>query len=159
MRKSEVGGQRSEVGSQRSEVRGQKSEDEDQSSEVRRNKGEGSESVTIWGTGTPRREFLYVDDMADACLFVMKHYNEDEMINIGVGKDISITELARLIKDVVAFEGPIHHDLSKPDGTPQKLLDVSRLESMGWRSKTSLREGIEKTYRWYVEEGARTDRR
>jgi GDP-L-fucose synthase len=112
-------------------------------------------AVTIWGTGAPRREFLYVDDMADACLFVMKHYDEDEMINIGVGEDIPITELARLIKEIVGFTGSIRHDLSKPDGTPQKLLDVSRLESMGWRSKTSLRDGIEKTYRWYVEEGQR----
>ena len=112
-------------------------------------------AVTIWGTGTPRREFLYVDDMADACVFVMKHYNEDEMINIGVGKDISISELAELISEIVGFRGTTSYDRTKPDGTPRKLLDVSRLESMGWRSKTSLREGIKKTYRWYIEEGVR----
>jgi len=109
-------------------------------------------SVTIWGTGTPRREFLYVDDLADACVFVMNHYEEDEIINIGAGKDISIKELAELIKDITGFEGAIRYDPSKPDGTPRKLLDVSRLESLGWRSRISLREGIEKTYQWYVNE-------
>ena len=112
-------------------------------------------TVTIWGTGTPRREFLYVDDLADACLFIMKHYDEDDIINIGVGKDISISELAALIGEIVGFRGTIRYDRTKPDGTPQKLLDVSRLESLGWRSNTSLREGLEKTYRWYVEEGTR----
>jgi len=105
--------------------------------------------VSIWGTGKPRREFLYVDDLADACLFIMNNYDEGEIINIGVGKDISIGELAELIKDIVGFEGSIRYDPSKPDGTPRKLLDVSKLESLGWRSKTSLREGIEKTYEWY----------
>ena len=105
--------------------------------------------VSIWGTGKPRREFLYVDDLADACLFIMNNYDEGEIINIGVGKDISIGELAELIKEIVGFEGSIQYDPSKPDGTPRKLLDVSKLESLGWRSKTSLREGIEKTYEWY----------
>ena len=105
--------------------------------------------VSIWGTGKPRREFLYVDDLADACLFIMNNYDEGEIINIGVGKDISIGELAELIKEIVGFEGSIRYDPSKPDGTPRKLLDVSKLESLGWRSKTSLREGIEKTYEWY----------
>ncbi len=105
--------------------------------------------VSIWGTGKPRREFLYVDDLADACLFIMNNYDEGEIINIGVGKDISIRELAELIKEIVGFEGSIQYDPSKPDGTPRKLLDVSKLESLGWRSKTSLREGIEKTYEWY----------
>ena len=114
-----------------------------------------SESVTIWGTGKPKREFLYVDDLADACLFIMKHYDEDEIINIGVGKDISISELAELISELLGFSGTIRYDRTKPDGTPRKLLDVSRLEALGWRSKTSLREGIQKTYRWYVEEGSR----
>jgi len=136
-------------------VRDQKSEVRDQRSEVRGKSLEGGESVTIWGTGTPRREFLYVDDLADACLFVMKHYDENEMINIGVGKDMAISELAELISDIVGFKGNIRYDRSKPDGTPQKLLDVSRLASLGWKSKTSLRQGIEKTYRWYVEEGVR----
>jgi GDP-L-fucose synthase len=112
-------------------------------------------SVTIWGTGNPRREFLHVDDLADACVFLMKNYDESEMINIGVGKDISIRELAELIKEIVGFDGEIRYDTSKPDGTPRKLLDVSRLESLGWRSRISLREGIEKTYQWYVKEGAR----
>jgi GDP-L-fucose synthase len=107
--------------------------------------------VTIWGTGTPRREFLHVDDLADACVFVMKNYDESEIINIGIGKDITIGELADLIKDIVGFKGSIEYDSSKPDGTPRKLLDVSRLEGLGWKSRISLREGIEKTCRWYVE--------
>ena len=111
--------------------------------------------VTIWGTGTPRREFLHVDDLADACLFIMKHYDENEMINIGVGKDITISELSELIKQIVAFKGEIRYDDSKPDGTQRKLLDVSRLNSLGWRSRISLREGIENTYKWYVKEGSR----
>ena len=111
--------------------------------------------VTIWGTGAPRREFLYVDDLADACVFIMNHYDGNEMINIGVGKDISIKELADLIGEVVGFEGTIRYDRTKPDGTPRKLLDVSRLQSLGWRDKTSLREGIQKTYAWYVSEAAR----
>ncbi len=111
-------------------------------------------TVTIWGTGTPRREFLHVDDLADACVFLMQNYDESEIINIGVGKDISIRELAELIKEIVGFRGEIRYDISKPDGTPRKLLDVSRIESLGWRSRISLREGIEKTYQWYVKEGA-----
>ena len=111
--------------------------------------------VTIWGTGTPRREFLHVDDLADACLFIMKHYDENEMINIGVGKDITISELSEVIKQIVEFKGEIRYDDSKPDGTQRKLLDVSRLDSLGWRSRISLREGIENTYKWYVKEGSR----
>jgi GDP-L-fucose synthase len=111
--------------------------------------------VTIWGSGTPRREFLHVDDLADACLFIMKHYDENEMINIGVGKDITISELSELIKQIVEFKGEIRYDDSKPDGTQRKLLDVSRLNSLGWRSRISLREGIENTYKWYVKEGSR----
>jgi GDP-L-fucose synthase len=107
--------------------------------------------VTIWGTGQPRREFLYVDDLADACLFIMLHYSGSEFLNIGVGKDISIRELANLIKEIVGFQGEVRYDPSKPDGTPQKLLDVSRLRGLGWQSKTSLKEGIEKTYRWYMQ--------
>jgi len=133
-------------------VRRQKSEVRDQRPEVREKSLEGGESVTIWGTGTPRREFLYVDDLADACVFAMNHYEEDEIINVGAGKDISIKELAELTKDIIGFEGAILYDPSKPDGTPRKLLDVSRLESLGWHSRTSLREGIEKTYQWYVSE-------
>jgi GDP-L-fucose synthase len=107
--------------------------------------------VTIWGSGKARREFLYVDDLADACLFIMLHYSGSEVLNIGVGKDISIGELANLIKEIVGFQGEVRYDASKPDGTPQKLLDVSKLRALGWQSKTSLREGINKTYRWYVQ--------
>jgi GDP-L-fucose synthase len=118
-------------------------------------KMEGNNVVTVWGSGTPRREFLHVDDLADACLFIMKHYDENEMINIGVGKDITISELSELIKQIVEFNGEIRYDNSKPDGTPRKLLAVSRLDSLGWRSRISLREGIEKTYKWYVREGTR----
>jgi GDP-L-fucose synthase len=109
-------------------------------------------TVTIWGTGAPQREFLHVDDLADACVFLMDHYEESEIINIGVGKDISISELADLIKDIVGFKGAIRYDRSKPDGTPRKLLDASKLRALGWQPKISLREGIERTYRWYVEE-------
>ncbi len=111
--------------------------------------------VTLWGTGTPRREFLHVDDLADACVFLMNHYEDSEIINIGVGKDISISELADLIKDIVGFKGTIRYDRTKPDGTPRKLLDVSKLRALGWQPKISLREGIERTYRWYVEECTR----
>ena len=107
-------------------------------------------AVSIWGTGSPRREFLFVDDLADACVFLMKQYDESEVINIGVGKDISILELAEIIKDVSGFTGEIRLNPAKPDGTPRKLLDVSRLEALGWKSLTSLRQGIEKTYGWYV---------
>jgi GDP-L-fucose synthase len=118
-------------------------------------KMEGNNVVTVWGSGTPRREFLHVDDLADACLFIMKHYDENEMVNIGFGKDISISELSELIKQIVEFNGEIRYDDSKPDGTPRKLLDVSRLDSLGWRGRISLREGIQNTYRWYVEAGGR----
>ena len=111
--------------------------------------------VTIWGTGTPRREFLHVDDLADACVFLMNHYDDTDIINIGVGKDISVSELVDLIKDIMAFKGAIHYDRSKPDGTPRKLLDVSKLKALGWQPKISLRQGIEMTYEWYVKEGSR----
>jgi len=111
--------------------------------------------VTLWGTGTPRREFLHVDDFADACVFLMNHYEGSEIINIGVGKDISISELAELIKEIVGFKGAIHYDRSKPDGTPRKLLDVNKLKALGWQARIPLREGIEMTYRWYAKEGAR----
>ncbi len=110
----------------------------------------GSASVEIWGTGKPFREFLYVDDMADACCFLMENYDEPEIINIGTGKDISIADLAMLIKKVVGFAGEIVYDNSRPDGTPKKLIDVTRLTKLGWTSSTSLKEGIRKTYDWYV---------
>lgn len=112
-------------------------------------KVEGKPYVEVWGTGNPRREFLYVDDLAEACLFLMDSYNESEIINIGVGEDISIKELAYIIKEVVGYGGEIRFDLNKPDGSPRKLLDTGRIRALGWRPKISLREGIEKTYRWY----------
>jgi len=109
----------------------------------------GSSSVVLWGTGKPRREFLYIDDLADACVYLMEHYDGSEIVNMGVGEDISIAELAELVRDVTGFQGDIVYDSSKPDGTPRKLLDVSRLRSLGWQARTSLREGITKTYDWY----------
>jgi GDP-L-fucose synthase len=111
-----------------------------------------SKPVTIWGTGNPRREFLHVDDLADALCFLMHHYESDDIINIGVGKDISIWELSKLIKEIVGYEGDIQFDPSKPDGTPRKLLDVSRLNNLGWKSKIPLEEGISKTYQWYLKQ-------
>ncbi len=108
--------------------------------------------VVIWGTGKPFREFLHVDDMADACVYLMENFNMDdigEFVNIGVGKDITIGELAELIKEVVGFKGEIRKDLSKPDGTPQKLLDITKLSSLGWNAKISLKDGIRQTYEWY----------
>lgn len=108
--------------------------------------------VIIWGTGKPYREFLHVDDMADACVYLMENFNTDdigEFVNIGVGKDITIGELAELIKEIVGFKGSIKKDLSKPDGTPQKLLDITKLSSLGWSAKILLRTGIEQTYEWY----------
>ncbi len=107
--------------------------------------------VTIWGTGTPKREFLYVEDLADACVYLMKNYEGTELLNIGVGKDITIGELARLIGKIVGFTGEIVFDPTKPDGVPQKLLQVSRLSDLGWRAMTSLEEGIRKAYKSYLE--------
>lgn len=108
------------------------------------------ESVVIWGTGSPRREFLHVDDLASACLFLMNTYNSSELINVGCGEDVSIAELAAMVREVVGYKGEIVNDLSKPDGTPRKLLDVSRLFSLGWRPSIALDEGIRSTYDWYV---------
>jgi GDP-L-fucose synthase len=106
--------------------------------------------VTIWGTGNPRREFLHVDDFADALLFIMQHQERYELINIGVGKDISIRELGNLIRKIIGYEGDVQFDQTKPDGTPRKLLDVSRLKGLGWQSKIPLEEGISRTYQWYL---------
>jgi len=111
----------------------------------------GEPSVVVWGTGKPRREFLHVDDLANAAEFLMTHYDSEEMVNVGVGEDVTILELAEIVKEVVEYQGSITFDTSKPDGTPQKLLDVSRLNALGWRAKISLREGIESTYRWFLE--------
>ncbi len=107
--------------------------------------------VVIWGTGTARREFLHVDDLADACTFLLESYDGSEPINVGVGRDISIAELAELIADIVGFRGAISFDTTKPDGTPRKLLDVSKLAALGWEPEVSLRDGIEQTYRWFAE--------
>jgi GDP-L-fucose synthase len=109
------------------------------------------DEVVIWGTGKPKREFLHVDDLADSLLYLMNNYDGDQFVNVGVGKDISILELAELIKDVVGFEGEIVNDLSKPDGTPRKLMDVTRLNDLGWEAKISLEEGIKDTYLWFKE--------
>lgn len=109
------------------------------------------EEVVMWGTGKPLREFMYVDDLADALIHLMLNYSDEIHVNMGTGKDLSIGELAQIVKEVVGYEGKIVNDLSKPDGTPRKLLDVSRLEVTGWKYKTELREGIEKVYKWYLE--------
>jgi len=111
--------------------------------------------VTVWGTGTPRREFLAVDDLADACVFVMKHYSGDEFLNVGTGQDITIAEFASLAAEVVGYAGKIAFDTSRPDGAPQKLLDVSRLAALGWRARTRLREGLEGAYADFLASGGR----
>ena len=111
----------------------------------------GSPDVVVWGTGVPRREFLHVDDLAEAALFLMENYNREEIVNVGEGKEISIQELAGLIKEITGYQGEIVFDSSKPDGTPRKLLDISRVEKLGWTPKISLREGIESTYKWFLE--------
>ncbi len=108
-------------------------------------------SVTLWGTGAARREFLHVDDLAGAALFLMESYEGEEIINVGCGEDLTIRELAALVAEVVGYRGEIRFDPSMPDGTPRKLLDVSRLKALGWRPRIGLREGIEQTYRWYLE--------
>jgi GDP-L-fucose synthase len=107
--------------------------------------------VELWGSGTPRREFLHVDDLAAACLYLLDHYDGDSHINVGTGKDIAIRELAVLVADVVGYDGDVVWDGTKPDGTPRKLLDVSRLSSLGWSPSISLMEGIESTYAWFVD--------
>ena len=109
------------------------------------------EEVVIWGSGKIKREFMYIDDLSDALVFLMNNYSENKFINIGTGIDIEINELAEIIKEIVGYKGKIINDLSKPDGTPRKLLDVSRLEAAGWKYKVELKEGIEKTYKWYLE--------
>jgi GDP-L-fucose synthase len=108
-------------------------------------------TVTVWGTGKPLREFLHVDDCAAACLFLMQHYDGEEIVNIGVGEDLSIAELAELVKKVVGFEGEIVYDAGKPDGTPRKLVDVSRINALGWRAAIPLEAGIRSTYEWFLE--------
>jgi len=112
-------------------------------------KESGAEFVEVWGSGEPRREFLYVDDMADACVFMMQNYSSGEIVNVGCGNDISIGELAQLVSKVVGFEGTLKYDPSKPDGTPRKLLDISRLTALGWQPTVALEAGVARTYEWY----------
>jgi GDP-L-fucose synthase len=113
-------------------------------------KVESKPFVTVWGSGAPRREFLYSDDLAEACFFLMENYNERDFLNIGIGEDIEIRELALLIKKIVGYPGEVRQDLSKPDGTPRKLLDVTKLSAMGWKAKTGLEEGIRKVYGEFI---------
>jgi GDP-L-fucose synthase len=114
-------------------------------------KTRGEEYVTVWGTGTPKREFLHADDFADAALFLMDRYEDEDLINVGCGEDLSIGDLARLVKEVVGFSGEIRFDTTKPDGTPRKLLNVSRLNTLGWRPSISLKSGIGHSYQWFLE--------
>ncbi len=114
-------------------------------------KMEGADSVTLWGTGSPLREFLYVDDLADACVFLMANYDEDEHINVGSGEEVSIKELAEMIKRSVGFEGDLIFDIDKPDGTPRKLLDTKKMLDMGWTYKVTLCEGLERSYQYFLE--------
>ena len=111
----------------------------------------GLASVSLWGTGTPLREFMHADDLADASLYLLENYDGDRPINVGTGEEIAIRDLASLIKATVGFQGKVNWDLSRPDGTPRKLLDVSRLEKLGWKAKTSLTSGVESTYKWFVQ--------
>ena len=113
-----------------------------------------ADSVTLWGTGTPRREFLHVDDLADAVIFATRHYSGESHLNVGVGTDIPIAELAQVIADVVGWDGEFTHDTSMPDGTPRKLVDTTALTELGWTASIGLREGIEQTYRWYLDHEA-----
>ena len=113
----------------------------------------GSAEVVVWGTGSARREFLYVDDLADAAVFLMEHYDGEDIINVGTGVDVTIGELAEVVARVVGYEGRVVFDRSKPDGTPRKVLDVSRLTGLGWRASVGLEEGVERTYGWYRSRG------
>jgi GDP-L-fucose synthase len=115
----------------------------------------GATSVTVWGTGSPRREFMCVDDLADACVFVLKHYSGDQFINVGTGEDITIADFARLVAEVVGYHGQIAFDTTRPDGTPQKLLDVSKMSGLGWRARIKLREGLTATYADFIAGGGR----
>jgi GDP-L-fucose synthase len=118
---------------------------------VHRAKIEGAPDVEIWGTGKPRREFLHVDDLADALVFLMQHYSDEQQVNIGWGKDLTIAELAAMIAEVVGFKGRFRYAADRPDGAPQKVLDVSRLKALGWEPRISLKEGLKQAYQWYVE--------
>jgi GDP-L-fucose synthase len=113
-------------------------------------KQSGAREVVVWGTGRPRREFLHVDDLADAVCFLLERYESPEIINVGVGEDVSIAELAALVREIVGFTGGVVYDTSKPDGTPRKLLDVSKIAALGWKARIGLADGIGETYRWYL---------
>jgi GDP-L-fucose synthase len=115
----------------------------------------GARSVTVWGTGKPRREFLFVDDLADACVFMLKHYSDMSFLNVGTGEDIAIADFARVVAQVVGFAGELVFDASRPDGTPRKLLDVSKLSALGWRARTDLRSGLKAAYQDFVAGGGR----
>ena len=117
----------------------------------------GDESVTVWGTGTPRREFLHVDDLADAVLYLLQIYDAEPIVNIGWGEDVTIRELAELVMSVIGYRGRLIFDSTKPDGTPRKLLDVSRLTALGWQPRIPLKEGIERTYAWFKEHSTTPD--
>ena len=115
----------------------------------------GAPAVEIWGTGQVRREFLHADDAADALVFLMERYDDPQIVNVGTGEDLTIAELARLVQRVVGFEGELRFDAARPDGTPRKQLDVSRLTALGWRARVPLEDGVRATYRWYLEHVAR----
>jgi GDP-L-fucose synthase len=117
-------------------------------------KAAGAATMTIWGTGTPRREFLHVDDCASALLFLLKNYSGDSHVNVGSGSDVTIDELARLVMEAVGFPGRLEHDTGKPDGTPRKLMSNAKLAAMGWHPRIALKDGLAATYRWFVEKEA-----
>jgi GDP-L-fucose synthase len=114
-----------------------------------------AKELVVWGSGQPRREFLHVDDLASACLFLLEKYNSPEIINVGCGEDISIKGLAELVREIVGFDGDLAWDITKPDGTPRKLLDVSKLSKLGWRATIPLRDGIARTYDWFLKNVAK----
>lgn len=114
----------------------------------------GDKTMSVWGSGQPRREFLYVDDLADACVFLMKNYSDEEHVNVGYGSDVTIGEVAKIVADTVGFQGTLAFDTSKPDGMPRKLVDSAKLNAMGWRPATDLKQGIAKAYAWYRENAA-----
>jgi len=117
---------------------------------------QGNKSVTVWGSGKPRREFLYVDDLAEACCFLMNHYSDHEIVNIGTGSDVTIAELSSMIAEITGYNGQVVYDTSKPDGTPVKRLDVSKLNQLGWQARTALSKGIKQTYGWFQTMGKET---